>query len=450
VKSASFPWAVLAACCGLLGVACLATLALVLVWPDRSTAMRSGPPPAVLERGVPLKAFGVSHLFGYGHADRGRYGLQAYSAASAPLQQLLPPDLLSSLKGLGFTGTRLAVDPAPLMAAENDRALDVWIDLIEPAVRRIVDAGFRCIIDMHPSGRSMVPGFSAADLIDGPSGPTFRRLVEVETRLAARLARTFAPTQIAFELFNEPPPTAEFKGKVRWPTQLEVLYQAVRAVAPGLTLVVAGAEFGGIEGLLTLDPARFDADTIFSFHHYHPMMFTHQSVDAAYMAPYEAIHYMRGLPFPPRASDRERAVVAARAAIEADGTLAAAEKVKLKASAAKLLAKYFDTPMDEAWIGSRVAEAARWADRKRIARSRIFWGEFGAWGDFAQLKGADLSSRANYLGAARRHADALGFSWAVWELNNQYTAWGILDASGKPIPDLVAALFDRTSGLSGK
>src|SRR5262249_9978308 len=157
-------------------------------------------------------AFNVTNLFGFGQANGNRYGPSAYPAASASLAQLLPHELLQDLKRIGFNGARLAVDPAPLLAAETDALLARHFDLIVTAARRIVDAGFSCIVDIHPHRKSAVPGYADSNLIDGPDGPGFQRLRDVEVRLAGKLADAFRPDQVAFELFNEPPSNADFRG----------------------------------------------------------------------------------------------------------------------------------------------------------------------------------------------------------------------------------------------
>jgi len=439
-------WASAARAGALCTVALLA--AITLVWLDTTLQTAKTPPPpqqlppSFLSRPEAIKAFNATHLFGYGVATNGTYGHDAYPGALAELEASLPSMLLASLRQAGFNGVRLAVDPAPLMAVD-DAQRDRWIAQVVAATRHLVRNAFRVVVDIHPSRRSMMPGFADTDLIDGPSGPKFNRLVTLETRIAEALTQEFAPGDVAFELFNEPPDHAAFRKRTAWSGQLQALFQKIRKAAPGLTLIVSGADFGGVEGLTGLDPAAFDSDTMFSFHSYHPMMFTHQSVYAEYLSPFEAIHYMHRLPFPPRQDARDRAMRSTQAAIDAARDLSDAERTRIAASARKLLANYFDTPMDAAWIRKQVAQVATWSKRHGVAPRQVIWGEFGAWGDFGSLQGADLESRAQYLRAARQTAETFGFNWAVWELSNPHTAWGITNRFGRPAPELLSALFEN-------
>src|SRR5262249_34425927 len=151
----------------------------------------------------------------------------------------------------GFDCVRLAIDVAALMAAPDETALDRLVAELTAGIGRRARFGLKVIADIHPLPRGAHPvsGFADTDLIDGPEGPKFRRLVEVVLRLSIAIGANFGPSEVAVELFNEPPEPKTFSGKVPWNEQIEAYWRQVRRVLPDHTLIVAGTGFAALDGL---------------------------------------------------------------------------------------------------------------------------------------------------------------------------------------------------------
>jgi hypothetical protein len=135
------------------------------------------PLPSFIRDGEALKTFNLINPFGFGIAAADRYLEEPYVAGWRSVDEALPKALSQSLTAAGFNGSRLVVDPAPLLAAATDEEVNRLLDRIQDGIAAIVRAGFRCILDIHPSPKPMVAGYSDRDLIDGPDGKKFRRLI---------------------------------------------------------------------------------------------------------------------------------------------------------------------------------------------------------------------------------------------------------------------------------
>ena len=397
--------------------------------------------PAFLSDTDQIRAVGLTNPFGYGIADQGRYLRNPYSAGWDTVEQALTPALALELRSAGFNTIRLVIDPAPLLVPDEEN-LSRLLKQIVDAVAYIVQARLKCIVDIHPSWDPAVPGNRATDLLDGP-GNKFGTLVLVESRLATELGRHFPPQSVAMELFNEPPRIRYLFAARAWKSYLDRLYGAVRQTAPNLTLIVSGDDYGSVEALTTLDPTSYDLNTVYSFHDYHPMVFTHQAVEASVVG--FGIRYVRGLKFPPDPAQRKAVTARALDALERDESLSTADRVDARQKLNDVLNRYFEMPQDEAWIRQRVLAGFRWAVRNGVSPSRVFWGEFGVWGELGTGNGADDSDRNAYLATIRHLAEDLGFGWGVWELTNPVTAWRILAQSKDRRsldPGVRSALFD--------
>lgn len=397
--------------------------------------------PTFLSDTAQIKAVGLTNPFGYGIADQGRYLRNPYSAGWDTIEQAMPPALSLEVRSSGFNTVRLVIDPAPLLFLDDEN-LSRLLKQIVDAVAYIVDARLKCIVDIHPAWDPSIPGYSGADLLDGP-GSKFDALVFVESRLAAELGHRFSPQSVALELFNEPALARHLFAAGAWKGYLDRLYGAVRQTAPNLTLILSGDEYGSVESLTTLDPASYDLNTIYSFHDYHPMVFTHQAVEASAVG--FGIRYVRGLKFPPDPGQRAAITSRALGALEIDQSRSAADRADIRKKLDNVLNAYFDMPQDGAWIRRRVLAGFRWAVRNGVSPSRIFWGEFGVWGELGSGNGADDSDRNAYLATIRHLAEDLGFGWGVWELTNPVTSWRIVTHSKDRRsldPGVRSALFD--------
>lgn len=342
--------------------------------------------------------------------------------------QVMPAVRRALIRSTGFDVYRLAIDPGPLITAENDASMDRYINQVSVAIADLVASDLLVIADMHVNGGHPVSGWNNANLTDGVSGPKFQRLALVERRLAAAIEALGMASRVCFELFNEPPFASQITGDP-WPTQLQYLFDTVRRAAPNLTLVVGGSGFNSIDdrwGLIALDPRKFDDNTIFSWHGYEPLQLTLQGTPGHFQ-------YIHRLAFPPRKSNRSKALEDIAIAINADPGASASEKLDTIAYFTRRrnadgLDTYFDTPQDEIFIARRIRKVTDWADTQNVPRARLMNGEFGCNGDFRGIKGATLETRVAFIQVVRQLCDAAGIGTTIiHELNDTASGCGISD-----------------------
>lgn len=346
----------------------------------------------------------------------------------------LPRDRLATIAATGIDFLRICVDPAPLLATRTEADLDSGIETVLQSIDTVLQAGMKAIFDVHVSADH--PIWNTHTLTDGTRGRNFLRLLEVEISIARTLQSRYSPHSVAFELFNEPPPLADFYLKTVWAEQLRCLYDAVRSVAPKHTLIVSGTNYASIDGLVSIDATPFDTNTIFVFHYYEPFLFTFQGINQYYFK------YVHRLTFPPKSDERSGVVERATALANGDDGISVFRKPALIAELSKSVDQYFGVPQDVAYIRGRVDEVAAWADKNQIGRNRIMCGEFGCFGDVAGSSGAALTDRATWLQTVRQAVEESGFNWCVHDLDESFR---ITNDNGKFVPELLAALGLRTS-----
>ncbi len=392
-----------------------------------------------------LKGVNVFQPFGWGNSsgEPPAYTSDPY-VNGGTWAQVMPASRRALIKSSGFDVYRFVIDPGPLLAAESSTDLDHLITQIKHAIVDILDAGLLVIADVHVTDQHFVAGWTNVDLADGVSGPKFKRLVLVEQRLATAIEELSEPSRVCIELFNEPPYASAITSD-QWHDQLKYLFDAVRYVAPSVTLVIGGSGFnsiddGGRGGLVALDPKKFDENTIYSWHGYEPVQLSIQAASNHFQ-------YIHRLAFPPRKEDRAKAIKDLTMAIDADSRLSAFQK------AAKIsyftrerhiegLDSYFDTPQDEVYIAKLIKKVTDWADTHGVLRSQLMLGEFGCNGDFKGVEAATLDTRVAYIRAVRRLCDEAAIGAIVLhELNDNSSGMGISNHKTFVfIPEIISAM----------
>jgi endoglucanase len=283
-------------------------------------------------------------------------------ADDAALRAYLPDAAIAALHRAGFTFVRLAVQPELLDAAPQRLAL-----LIQ-AVRRLQQAGLAVVIEAHPTTWHLEQ--SAADRA---------RLLAFWHRLAPAL-RPLDPRLTYPEILNEP----VFAGTPQaWEALQADALTEVRAALPDATVVLTGADWGGVDGLTALHPAA-DPNVIYSFHFYEP---SELSALAAYRPGLDRAALAR-LPFP-----MDPASCQAAAASAAD------------AATRGLITFVCSMRWDAARVGARIEQAAAWG---RDHHATVLLGEFGA------TRALNASARLAWLAAVRRSCEQRGIGWALW------------------------------------
>lgn len=207
------------------------------------------------------------------------------------------------------------------------------------------------------------------------------------------------PAQVYFEPLNEPHGNLT---KTRWNSLLAKTVAAIRELDKVHTLVVTGAEWGGITGLMALQIPEGEENTVCSFHFYEPFPFTHQGAE------WVSDTYSTGVQWP------------------------GPPEVKLTPDPQSLklswLAKWYDdynnqpvqtNPCGPKAITQQFDRAVQWGQRLDCP---LWMGEFGAYSK------ADMQSRVNWTRFMREEAEKRGFSWAYWEFG---AGFGVYDRSGR-------------------
>jgi endoglucanase len=303
----------------------------------------AGEPPAALRRGV-----NVTHWFRF-PPNRDPGALRGYLSDTA----------LDELKRLGFTFVRLPVQP----------------DLLEPP-SVLADAVAR--VQRH--GLAVVVALFADDWRLETEAADRAKLLTTWRSLALAL-RPLDPAATFPELLNEPVFAAAADAWARLQHQAVL---TIRTTLPSNTIVLTGADWGGIAGLLSLPPES-DPNVIYSFHLYEPAELTalgayRPGLDAASMA---------RLPFP---------------VVDQAGCRATAASAH-DPPTADLMRLYCSQRWDAAKLGARVTEVGAWARQHHVA---VLAGEFGA---SERLNG---SARLAWLPAAREACEHEAIGWALW------------------------------------
>jgi endoglucanase len=355
----------------------LAVLLALLLGADIASATPPAERLARLQRGI-----NITNWFRY-PPSRDPAALRAYLGDPA----------MRELRRAGFTFIRLPVQP-DVLAAPGVAAV------LTDAVTRLERNGLAAVVELHPA--------------------TWRLEIEAGDRAAllamwhtlAPILRKFDPGMTYPELLNEP----VFAGVPdAWASLQHRVLSEVRAMLPSNTIVLTGADWGSVAGLLVLAPES-DPDVVYSFHMYEPPELT---ALGAYRADLDWAAMAR-LPFP----------------VVDPATCAATVDATEHAPTAALMRFYCAQEWDVAKISGRIAEAGEWARRNHAA---VLAGEFGA------SERLNAPARLAWLSTVRESCEGQGIGWALWGYDD---SMGFALHPPRPLrqldPDILRAL-----GLGG-
>lgn len=231
------------------------------------------------------------------------------------------------------------------------------------------------------------------DLFDKPNQHK-ERFVKMWESIAARYKDE--PTQIYFELLNEPHGNLT---KSLWENLMADTILAIRRIDNVHTIILSGAEWGGVNGLANLKIPEGEQNIICTFHLYDPMLFTHQG--ASWVSEeYGTLGVV--WPGPPP---------------EEMSPIPAAVNVNWVYT---WFSQYNAFPYETNPAGPKpIVRTFEWAERQRESLECPLWlGEFGAY------EKADMRSRINWTSFIREQAEARDIPWAYWEFG---AGFGIYD-----------------------
>ena len=225
---------------------------------------------------------------------------------------------------------------------------------------------------------------------------TTERLVWLWSEIASRYKNT-DPERVFFEIRNEP---HDLNAR-QWRDQAEEIIKAIRKIAPDHSLIVGFHDWNSRTAMLESKPFH-DPNIIYTFHYYHPFLFTHQG--ATWSS--EGLPESRNIPFP----------------ATKDAKLKAPETAKGK-WVEQLFKSYTEEANAEKMFRD-LKEAKEWSDKYMVP---IFVGEFGSYGRYASE-----DSRC-------RHAEAVYSALGKLQIPNAWWEW---DAGFSMLKPGTGELFD--------
>ncbi len=331
--------------------------------------------------------------------------------------------MLKTLVAAGYDHVGLKVAPGPWIDAVDDSdRLEYLFGLIDAAISDCLSAGLGVILDMHDS--YYVKNTPTELLADGAEGALFQKRVTV-TRLFAERYADKPKSKLMFGLFNEPPPASDISGD--WSGYLWALYQVARTAMPNHTIMCSTPNYSGIDELIAFDPAPYGSNVRWAIHPYLPAIFAHQGYPNGYN------NWVGGvLSWPPDAADKDAAIAAMTANVNADDSLTSGEKTSTIASQTTELGYYFDVPEDGDWIDGQLSDATDWATENGV---KLAANEMGCTRSNDDFRATDSASRAVYIPMMTAKLAALGIPYTVFALDAP--DYGITDGTGSAIGKLL-------------
>jgi endoglucanase len=364
------------------------------------------------------RGINLSRLQSFAYRDPKRPGKYQWPPFKGDLSKISDKEL-DRLTSLGFDFVRLPVDAGPFLAATAPEQR-LLVDDLKTIIVRLLEKNFNVMVDMHPANYLSV--WQPKDILKEPNGPAFEAYSALLVTIAKRI-RDLPPTQIAFELINEPQPVCWREDSEDWSVSQQRLFSSVREIAPNLPIVLTGGCWSSINGLDHLDPAPYDDKTLFDIHFYEPHYFTHQSLPWASLP----LRYIAGFSYPWHRSD-----------VKTTEELTRQHIANLVAGNSPLPENAYDSTRDAirdyyqrkkpdlAFIESRFSKLADWANLHDVSPSRIIIGEFGV---IRRQKGIpEDGSRLEWLRDVRKTIESLGFGWALWDY---YEGFGLMTDNAK-------------------
>lgn len=301
----------------------------------------------------------------------------------------------------GMDHVRLPVDYPVL---ENDQQPFVYLDsglaYIDQCLEWCQKFGLALLLDLHRA-----PGYSFNNLgkVDLFTNPIMQeRFISLWQTLATRYRQL--GDELAFELLNE----IVLPESAPWNELAGRAMRAIRAIDPRRAIMVGGNRYNLAEEMQNL-VLPDDPYLVYTFHHYHPLIFTHQR---AYWVP-----ALAGLP-----------------EIEYPGVITnAREKIKKVPHAQIPLDMPDELPLDRDVLEKTLQPAIEFQHARQAI---VYCGEFGA------IDQAPLASRINWY---RDFIDLLNenkIGRAVWS----YKAmdFGLVDEHGRVVSqELIKIVSNR-------
>lgn len=277
------------------------------------------------------------------------------------------------IKSLGADVIRLPINLHAMTSGEPDYTLDpLFLEFLDRAVDLAEETGLHIILDDHTFD---------------PIEPTPKDIESILLKVWPQMAAHFKGRSdlVLYEVLNEP----HGIDPAKWGKIQGKVVAAIRKIDPAHAIIVGAANYNNIPDLRRL-PKYPEANLIYTFHFYDPMLFTHQG--AGWTAP--SIADLAGVPYPPDS-----------------GTIPQAPKSLKGTWWAERLSAYGKEGSPEQV--KKALEAA--FDFARSRGVRIFCGELGVH----KPNSAD-ADRERWYRDVRTALEAAGVAWTTWDYHGSF------------------------------
>jgi len=328
----------------------------------------------------------------FAQAKRLGRGVNLGNALEAPHEgewgMVIEPEFLTLIREAGFDTVRVPIRWSAHAETAPPYTIDeAFFRRADEVIDQAMDQDLNVVINMHHYN----PLFS-------DPGAHEERFLAMWRQIAIRYRHM--PDSLFLEPLNEP---HDRLTPGRWNKLLARVVATIREVDGVHTLIVGGAEWGGVNGLSKLKLPPGEENVIVTFHFYDPFLFTHQGAEWVGKE-----YHTTGVrwPGPP---DQELVPIA-------------------EAQEVGWIRQWFEDyntlPTDRNPAGPMpIRKQLDWAVRWGEKLGKPLWmGEFGAYSK------ADMTSRVNWTAFVREEAKARGITWAYWEFG---AGFGVYDRSAR-------------------
>jgi endoglucanase len=280
-----------------------------------------------------------------------------------------------NIKSLGADIIRLPINLHAMTSGKPDYTLDpLFLEFLDRAVDMAEETGIHIILDNHTFD---------------PIKPTPPDIELILLKVWPQMAERYKGRSnlVLYEVLNEP----HGIDVAKWGKIQGKVVEAIRKVDARHAIVVGAANYNNIDDLKRL-PKYADANLVYTFHFYDPMLFTHQGAD--WTGP--SLAQLAGVPYPP------------------DSGLIPPVPKSLKGSWwAERLAAYGREGSPER-VKKALAPAFAFARDRGV---RIFCGELGVY-----KPNSAEADRVRWHRDLRTWLEEAGVAWAIWDA---YGSFGI-------------------------
>lgn len=184
-------------------------------------------------------------------------------------QSFIGEDDLKQIATWGFDHVRLPID-YEVLEDEDGKELERGYGFVQRVVDWGKEYGLNVVLDLHKAY-----GYDFNDAGDSEKNNLFsnevlqRRFVSLWVRIAKRFG---SYQNVAFELLNE---VVEKENATAWNSLIKKTVTAIRKITEDTPLIYGGIQWNSVKTLKLLEIPT-DKNTIFTFHFYEPLLFTHQ------------------------------------------------------------------------------------------------------------------------------------------------------------------------------